>query len=410
MKAAPVAAFIVDGEIVVPGTRQGPEPLVAQHEPRMSRCHAAAVLGYVPAEPHFSPKSTWVDLYALHPDTGQLKRKRYKCDRIKGAAARKAYARDLATRLNVKLRGGWNPWHKEVGARSMHTLQEVCKAFLGHRLPLITHGDTYTSQVNIFLAWAKRNGLANAPVGEFNRKHAHAFLDSRIVNATTWNNALRHCKLLWTWLVDRDYVTHDPFHGIKRRRRPEKLRTIIEPEQRSACLSWFLAHDPPMALVCMWVFHVLLRPADLLRLRVRDVDLQAQVVQLEGPRTKSRRIRRATIPDVMMPYLKAAKLDAAPPGYLVVDKDLMPGTVPPAVNGIRVRWATMRKALGWGKDKQLYSLRDSGIVQLISDGVDLHHIMQQADHASIETTQWYLRHYFPAGVEAVKTKATPFGL
>ncbi len=376
----------------------------------MARCHAAAVLGYVPAEPHFTPSGTYVDLYAIHPITGVLKRKRYRCDRIRGATARRAYARDLAARLNVRLRGGWNPWAKQEGARSMVSIREACHDYLAARLPQVSHGVSYESGVRIFLAWAGKEGLADAPVADFSRRHAHLFLDQRKVSARTWNNNLRHAMMLWGWLLERDYVGRNPFAGISRRRTAQKLRTIITPAERAACIEWFRRQDPPMVLVCMWLFHTLLRPADLARLRVGDVDLGRQLLTLQGPQTKGRRIRHATIPDVMLQDLLAARLELAPPGYLVLGKGLVPGMVPPGSNALRQRWTKMRKALGWGVDKQLYSLRDSGIVQLVADGVDLHHIMQQADHASIETTQYYLRHYYPEGVPAIRKRASPIGL
>jgi integrase len=67
----------------------------------------------------------------------------------------------------------------------------------------------------------------------------------------------------------------------------------------------------------------------------------------------------------------------------------------------------MRKALGWPTSKQLYSLRDTGIIQLLRDGVDLLHVMQQAGHTDVATTNKYLRHAYPSGPAEVRTKATP---
>lgn len=165
-----------------------------------------------------------------------------------------------------------------------------------------------------------------------------------------------------------------------------------------------------MAMVCLWVFHVLLRPrAELRRMRVSDVNVSGQVVTLEGSQTKSRRVRHAAIPDVMVEALVASGIPDAPPDHYVLGKGLLPGPKPVAYNTIGLRWNKMRDALGWGPDKVLYSLRDSGIVQLISDGVDLNDVMRQADHADIATTNRYVQHYFAGGAEQVRRKASPFG-
>ncbi len=50
---------------------------------------------------------------------------------------------------------------------------------------------------------------------------------------------------------------------------------------------------------------------------------------------------------------------------------------------------------------------DTGIIQLLRDGVDLLHVMQQAGHTDVATTNSYLRHAFPHGPAEVREKATP---
>jgi integrase len=110
----------------------------------------------------------------------------------------------------------------------------------------------------------------------------------------------------------------------------------------------------------------------------------------------------------MVPYRVNSPIMKADPGDYIVGEDLVPGPCKTSSNTPTNRWNKMRDTMGWTKDKVLYSLRDTGIVQLITDGLDLHFIMRQADHKSIETTNRYVQHYFPQGIEAVRTQATPF--
>lgn len=371
-------------------------------------------MGYVPAEAHFGAL-TYVELQAVDPATGRLRKKRYKFNRIKSAVQRKAHARDFAFKCNEKLRIGWTPWNKEAAPKAMHALREVMATYMDFR-NRTSKGRSlhnYTTRVKVFREWAAKEGLLDQPVMNIERRHLQKFLDHvldvRKVNPVTYNGYKRYTVAMFTWMVERDYRTTNPGDGLRRMRTEEKFRTLITPEERKACLDWFAKNDPPMVLVCLFVFHVLLRPrSELTRIRVENVDLVDGVVNVEGTRSKSKRIRRPAIPNVMMPYLMNAPFTKCAPTDYVVGRSMRPGPDPTAYNVMGDRWNKMRKALGWGKDKVMYSLRDSGIVQLIADGVELHLVMRQADHRDIATTNRYVQHYFPNGVQQVQDKATAF--
>lgn len=380
----------------------------------MPRTQAFDLLGYVPAEPHFGAL-TYIDYYVRDPITRGKRRMRIKLNHVAGVAERKAYARRVCAELNEKLARGWNPLLQDGATASWHTLDHVLDHYLSVKQRDTRHSSpkTYGSFVRVFRDWCRGQGLLQKAVATFNRTHAIAFLDhlieEREVGNITYNNYILRSSVLFGWMVERQYRADNPFKGMRRKPKEEKFRTILTEEERRACLDWFAQHDPPMVLVCLFVFHTLLRPrSELLRIRVRDVDLHNGVINVSGADSKGKRIRRPAIPDVMLPYLHAAGLHEAKPGHYVVGRDLRPGPEPSGHNTTGNRWNRMREALGWPPDKALYSLRDTGIVQLIADGIDLHYVMRQAGHRNIATTNIYVQHYFPAGIEAVRAGASSF--
>lgn len=372
------------------------------------------MLGYVPAEAHHGEVS-YIDYYVREPITGAKRRMRIKLNHVKSAAKRKAYARGLVAEINIKLARGWNPLTAAADARSWMSLDEVLDQFIASKVRDTNHSSpkTYISFVSVFRGWCRKEGLLPKVCSTFTRAHAMRFLDHllevRKVNPTTYNNYILRSSILFIWLMEREYRADNPFKGIRRQRRMEKLRTLITDEERTQCLAWFQEHDPPMVMVCLFVFHVLLRPrSELLRIRVQDLDLVNGTVNVSGHDSKSKRVRRPAIPDVMLPFILASNIMQAKPTDYVVGKDLLPGKEPCGHNTTGNRWHKMRKALRWPADKQLYSLRDTGIVQLITDDIDLQYVMRQADHRSIETTNRYVQHYFHKGAQQVRTKATGF--
>ena len=68
----------------------------------------------------------------------------------------------------------------------------------------------------------------------------------------------------------------------------------------------------------------------------------------------------------------------------------------------------MRIELGFSANMQLYSLRDTGINEMIKGGIDPLTVMQHADHHDLTMTTRYANHVDPHLIEVVSTKAPEF--
>ena len=68
----------------------------------------------------------------------------------------------------------------------------------------------------------------------------------------------------------------------------------------------------------------------------------------------------------------------------------------------------MRQATGLPKEMQLYSLRDTGLTDLIHAGLDPLTVRQHADHSSLAMTDIYTSHFDPTVNNAVYTAAPAF--
>ena len=53
-------------------------------------------------------------------------------------------------------------------------------------------------------------------------------------------------------------------------------------------------------------------------------------------------------------------------------------------------WANMREALGFSSCYQFYSLKDTGITEMLEAGVPAKMVQELADHHSLEMTQKYV--------------------
>lgn len=377
----------------------------------MPRCGAAEILGYVPPELH-EGKEWFIDFYAKHPDTGALKRKRIKVNRIKSIAQRRAYCRELIHEITKRLQAGWSPWQKGEAPQQFITLRDAMDQWERVKLRQLRHSSpySYTSILRILRDWAADRGMMDKHVAAFTAAHASEWMyyldDERGIAARTSNNYLTIARMVFAYFIERRMISANPFDHIRKQRPHAKSRTYLTEEDRQEMVAWMEQHAPHMVMPVILIYGALIRPGELRRMRVELIDIERQVITLPAEVTKTNIERFPAIPDWMVPYLLRSNLHNLPGKTWLMGPGLAPGNKPCARNTLTNEWVKMRTALGWPATKQLYSLRDTGIIQLLRDGVDLLHVMQQAGHTEIATTNKYLRHAFPNGPAEVREKAT----
>jgi integrase len=378
------------------------------------RTGVAQILGYALPELHNNRSGCYVDYYARHPRTGELKRVRMKLNRIKSAAKRQLQGRLLVQELSLKLQAGWTPWNQvePLEDRVAFTLEEALDQWQQVKTKQTRHSSpySYSSMGAVLLSWARERRLAQRPIEQFTRAHAMAFLNhlsnERGVANATWNNYRVFGAMVFGHCEQRGLIKDNPFKSIRALRSTGKSRTYLTEAERAQMVEWICQHDPDFLLPCVLIFGALIRPGEVKRLRVSQVDLQRQVISLPAEVTKTGVERTPAIPNWMMPYLYKAKVHLQTPSTWLVGSHLEPGGDSLARNTLNRHWSKMRAALRWPSSKQLYSLRDTGIIQLLRDGVDLLHVMQQAGHTEIGTTNKYLKHAFPNGPAEVREMST----
>jgi len=71
-------------------------------------------------------------------------------------------------------------------------------------------------------------------------------------------------------------------------------------------------------------------------------------------------------------------------------------------------WVKLREKLSLPKEMQLYSLRDSGISEMLKSGVDPLSVKQHADHSNLAMTTLYSNHVDPNLAKIINEKAPTF--
>jgi integrase len=370
---------------------------------------------FIPAQLHIGTAEWFVWFSAVDPETGKQKRKKIKINRIKSHTERKRYARHLIEEINDKLYSGWNPWLVEECANGLTPLQQVLPKFIRQKEKELRPASmrSYHSYMAIFENYLRDKNLLQQFTMNFKQNNAVDFMNwvyhEKDVSGKTFNNYRTFFKNLWNWMKAHDYAATNVFDKIQKKKETQKERMIIDNEDhRAAIKEWFKEHDYNMYIVCLLVYHTLIRPGEIVQLKRGHFNFQNQTILIPSGAAKNGTSRISTIPDVILGELIAWDCSGAQPHEYIFGSKLQPSLTMMDSKNLAKRWARMRNKLTIPTSYQLYSLRDTGIVMLFRSGVAADEIMKQAGHHSLEVTTIYARHYNNDGSDIIKEKAKQF--
>jgi integrase len=262
---------------------------------------------------------------------------------------------------------------------------------------------TYSSFVHIFKNYLNEMEKADYNLKDFNKREAIQYLDhvliKRKVSALTRNNYLKAMKVLFFVLIDREYITENPFTGIKKLRIEKKRRTVFSRSESGIICNYLKGNDDGLLLAISLCYYCALRPAEIRRLKVQDVDLKVGIITLDGTNTKNKNLARITMPNHLVAFCKEIGIKKHPAHYHLMGYQLRPGLEPCGFNAIRrthlkvLRELEKYKLLVDIKNKSFYSWKDTAARDMIEEGVNAAALMRHFRHASLETTQKYLESF-----------------
>ena len=345
-------------------------------------------------------KDWYVYYYVIHPETKRLKRVRVKINNVKPLSARRRAARDMMAALDQRLTLGWNPFLEAKSPKSYHRLFEAFDAFLAVKEKELEGNSirSYRSLTAIFRNWLENHGFSSESYANSVRlETAAAFMDDfeTKLAVKTYNNYVAFFRILFHWMVTKGYTDLNPFEAIekKTRRRATKNRRILTDEELARLISFLHGENVPYLAMCLICYCCLIRPKEISMLRCCDVDLRKQTIRVSASIAKNDRDSFRTIPNDLVPVLRT--LDFSRPDlFLFADHDgwdFRPGAKMICSRKIAKYWdAVVRPVCGFGMDVKFYSLKDSGITNMLTDGVPVNLVQQQADHSSIAMTAVYV--------------------
>lgn len=320
----------------------------------------------------------------------------------KNQKARNKLAEGLKDAYNFKLQSGWSPFGY-TSTQDEYSELKYLPVGVVIRKQLEAKKNTmrwrtwqsYKYAVDKFNAWLSVAKIQSLTTENFKESHARQYSDYIVqtlkLSNKTFNGHLIIMKVLFTACVDRDIIVKNPFSKIKRLPVDVSKNFAFGEEQKIALKNEILKSDPPLWRFVKCIYHCFIRPQELLRLKVSDVDLRLGQIIIPSAAAKNRKQMAVEIPESFMEEVKGWGLENYPGEWFLFGRGLVPNSKNLGRNSVSARHGKIIRTLGIDKKHSMYSWKATGNMDAYLAGVDVYDIMRQNRHHSLDQTMTYLR-------------------
>ena len=356
-------------------------------------------IDYKPAVLQKGVKENWLIVYyAKVPAQNEFKRFRKRVPPLSPTREREKYAKKMIATINQKLENGWSPFYEDNNVK-YKSLEYCAELFLKMQEREVEEGvkrtDTlrsYKSFLDLFVKYLKDKKLMLKFVIEIDTFVIQNYLDylfyDRKNSARTYNNHLKFLNTFFLWCKTKNFINANPAESIKPKAKVQKKREVLAVDIK-AKVKTLRETNFHYYVLCMLTYYCFIRRTELTKLKVSDVYLHAGYIVIDGTNSKNRKTESVTIPDVFLSDLAQHLTTANNSDYLFSTNKFKAGPTPITPKKISDEWAKFRKAHKFDSKYQFYSLKDTGITDLLNSGIPAIKVRDQARHYDLKITESY---------------------
>lgn len=346
----------------------------------------------------------YVSFTAFCPETGKMKLKKIMLGRIKSKRLQREKARQIMQHLTEKLLDGWNPWIEAVSPTEYTLWDDVVLKYEqwlakmakenGYRMETVA---SYMSYMKVLKDWIADKNVHY--IYQFDRRVVGKFLDYVFVERNntlqTRNNYLAWIKTFAKYLVQRSYVPKNPTEGFLMVMRSARFKNRDTIDERNLQrLKEYLEKNNRYYLLATYIlYYTFLRPREMSLLKIEDINIKKQLILVHGDNAKNHADAAVTLPKKILLLMVELGVFNSPGSYYLFSNDFKPGAEYRSEKSFRDYWLHhVRRDLKFPERYKFYSLKDTGITNMLRQHVDTVSVRDQARHSSIDITNIYVPH------------------
>jgi integrase len=269
----------------------------------------------------------------------------------------------------------------------------------------------YKWHMKRFNEWGDKFGFSGIEAKRFSLDHFYEFMDwlrfdyikenGEPLSGSSINNHKASLSALFTTMKNERLIPVNFIMGIPKVDEDPVNNKAFSVDDLKRIKAELLLKDPYLIYFIHFILYTLLRPIEICRLLVRDLDTEEGLLSVE---TKTAKLSRRRIIDKIKPSIKAMKLQGVPGHFNLFSNENKPKDwsnrgEKSRANDFGRRFKIIKDNLGYGREYGLYSFRHTAIVDLYDSKVDsgmgeqeiIFELMPISQHKSISGIKNYLR-------------------
>ena len=303
--------------------------------------------------------------------------------------------------INSKLFAGWNPFVEDIPKNKTEVVKsfnEVINEFVRQSekdVQLnIKRPDTlrsYLSFIRMIKLHFKQTKKLNIKITSIKRSMIVKYLDwilyERNNSPRTYNNHLGFWVTFLNFCIDRGYIQSNPALSIKKKPVNKKRRKVLTFDIKEK-VKFLAVENPSYYTLCMMTYYCFIRRTELTKLKIKDLHLP-YFITIPADVSKNRKEDNVTIPkqlnNLLQKHIEGASLE----DYIFSANNFKPGTKQLHPKKISETWSKFRNKYQIPGEYQFYSLKDTGITDLLRKGIPAIKVRDQARHYDLRITESY---------------------
>ena len=351
------------------------------------------MVAFKPAELRIG--TDWLIVYsAKDPQTDKLIRFRNRVPKMSNKKERLRFAQKMIETLNEQLYSGWSPY---MGNLTEVKTIDYCFDYYQKTLSKelsdgVKRKSTYNNYKYFIAAFSEYLSIYHKRakfISDISTLICDHFLDRIYIekekSARTYNFYLMCMRTFFNFCLSKGFIKESPVKNTKSKTIKEKTRVVLNEKEKKQ-LKLLRKDNFHFYVFCMTTYYCFIRPNELKKLKVEHVNIEKSYITIPGSISKNRKTENVTIPNIFIEELKE-HIGKASKDLFLFGKKFVPGKQ--AVTNLFYHWEKVRKEYHFRKEVQFYSLKDTGITDMLNAGVPAIKVRDQARHSDLSITEIY---------------------
>ena len=160
----------------------------------------------------------------------------------------------------------------------------------------------YEGRSNKFIKWLEVERPKVTTIDQVNKNVINSFLNAMLsaTSSRSYNNYRTDLSSLMQTMEDNDLIVSNPVKKIKALKTSPERNKTYSLEKQTEIFEYLKTEDPILLLYIQFISYNLLRPIEVCRLKIKDINLQEKLIQFKA---KNSPLKTKRIPDILLKEL-----------------------------------------------------------------------------------------------------------